>query len=431
MTTGPRYGWYGDDFTGASDTLATLTRAGLKALMFLGVPKPEHLARAGELDAVGIAGATRAMRPDEMAAELEPAGAFFAALGVRLLHYKVCSTFDSAPHVGNVAVAARTLGRHVPHPLLPIIGGQPSIGRYCAFSTLFAAAGTGGNVFRIDRHPTMARHPVTPMGEADLRLHLAAQGMTEIQGVHLPAYATGTAGLEARLAELGDAGAVLFDVTEANHLPLLGEMLWRRAQARPLLAIGASSVAEAVAGHWQGGAPLGAPPRLKPADGPLLVVAGSLSPVTARQVATATSFARMPLNGARLAADPAYGEERAVTLADLLSAGRSVLAWTAPDDAAAADTALSGTLAGRTAALLARVLERCPVRRVAVAGGDTSSRAMQALGLWGLTYVTAPDPGVALCRAHADDARRDGMELLLKGGQMGAPDLFERLLHGA
>ncbi len=431
MTPGPLYGWYGDDFTGASDTLATLTRAGLKALMFLGVPKPEHLARAGDLDAVGIAGATRAMGPGEMAAELEPAGAFFAALGVRLLHYKVCSTFDSAPHVGNVAVAARTLGRRFPNALLPLIGGQPSIGRYCAFSTLFAAAGTGGAVHRIDRHPTMARHPVTPMGEADLRLHLAAQGLGDVQGVHLPVYASGAAGLEARLAALGDAGPVLFDVTEAAHLPLIGAALWARAQAHPLLAIGASSVAEAVAVHWNAGAPLGAPPRLKPADGPLLVVAGSLSPVTARQVATATSFVRVPLDGARLAADPAYGEAQATALADHLAAGRSVLTWTAPDDAAAADTGLSGTLAVRTAALLARVLERNPVRRVAVAGGDTSSRAMQALGLWGLSYITAPDPGVALCRAHADDARLDGMELLLKGGQMGAPDLFERLRHGA
>ena len=431
MGQGPRYGWYGDDFTGASDTLATLTRAGLKALMFLGVPTAERLARGGDLDAVGIAGATRAMGPDEMAAELEPAGAFFAALGVRLLHYKVCSTFDSAPHMGNVAVAARTLGRHFAHPLLPLIGGQPSIGRYCAFSTLFAAAGTGGSVFRIDRHPTMARHPVTPMGEADLRLHLAAQGLGAVQGVHLPAYARGRAGLEARLAELGEAGPVLFDVTEPAHLPLLGAALWARAQALPLLAIGASSVAEAVAGHWNKGAPLCAPPVLKPAEGPLLVVAGSLSPVTARQVAAATSFARVPLDGARLAADPAYGADQAATLCALLAAGRSVLAWTAPDNAAAADTALSSALAGRTAALLARVLERSPVRRVAVAGGDTSSRAVQALGLWGLSYVTAPDPGVALCRAHADAPRLDGLEILLKGGQMGGPDLFERLLHGA
>lgn len=431
MGPAPRYGWYGDDFTGASDTLATLTRAGLKALMFLGVPRPEHLARAGELDAVGLAGATRAMGPDEMAAELEPAGAFFASLGVRLMHYKVCSTFDSAPHVGNVAVAARALGRHFPHPLLAILGGQPSIGRYCAFSTLFAAAGTGGAVHRIDRHPTMARHPVTPMGEADLRLHLAAQGLGPVQAVHLPAYAAGHAGLEAHLAGLSEAGPILFDVTEPAHLPLLGEALWSRAQARPMLAIGASSVAEAVAGHWSGGAALGAPPTLKPAEGPLLVVAGSLSPVTARQVAAATSFDRVPLDGARLAGDPAYGEERAAMLAGLLATGRSVLTWTAPEDAAAADTRLSAALAGRTAALLARVLERTPVRRVAVAGGDTSSRAMQALGLWGLSYVTAPDPGVALCRAHADTPRLDGLEILLKGGQMGGPDLFERLLHGA
>jgi 3-oxoisoapionate kinase len=37
---------------------------------------------------------------------------------------------------------------------------------------------------------------------------------------------------------------------------------------------------------------------------------------------------------------------------------------------------------------------------------------------------------VALTRLHADDAALDGLELMLKGGQMGPPDLFLRLLHG-
>jgi uncharacterized protein YgbK (DUF1537 family) len=35
---------------------------------------------------------------------------------------------------------------------------------------------------------------------------------------------------------------------------------------------------------------------------------------------------------------------------------------------------------------------------------------------------------VALTRAHSDDPALDGMELMLKGGQMGQEDLFELLL---
>ncbi|KAG1312899.1 hypothetical protein G6F62_014189 [Rhizopus arrhizus] len=74
--------------------------AGLRSLLFLGVPTPEQLRRAGPLDALGIAGAARAMAPDQMEAELRAVGRFMAGTGARVLHYKCCSTFDSAPHVG-------------------------------------------------------------------------------------------------------------------------------------------------------------------------------------------------------------------------------------------------------------------------------------------------------------------------------------------
>ena len=80
MGTRLRHTWYGDDFTGASDTLATLAGAGLRAMLFLGVPSPRHVAAAGPLDALGIAGAARAMDAAAMRAELEPVARFLASL---------------------------------------------------------------------------------------------------------------------------------------------------------------------------------------------------------------------------------------------------------------------------------------------------------------------------------------------------------------
>ena len=56
---------------------------------------------------------------------------------------------------------------------------------------------------------------------------------------------------------------------------------------------------------------------------------------------------------------------------------------------------------------------------------------MQAWQLWGLSYQATICPGVTLSRAHSPDPARDGLELMLKGGQMGGVDLFERLLGGA
>ena len=59
----PRYGWYGDDFTGATDTLATWAERGYRALLFLREPEAKHLAAVGPLDVIGMAGATRSLSP--------------------------------------------------------------------------------------------------------------------------------------------------------------------------------------------------------------------------------------------------------------------------------------------------------------------------------------------------------------------------------
>ncbi|WP_370363630.1 nucleotide-binding domain containing protein [Pandoraea sp. XY-2] len=71
-----------------------------------------------------------------------------------------------------------------------------------------------------------------------------------------------------------------------------------------------------------------------------------------------------------------------------------------------------------------------PVSRMAIAGGDTSSHGVRALDAWGLAYAGMVSPGAPLCRLRSDAPALDGMEILLKGGQMGGVDLFERLVRG-
>ncbi|HEY4372933.1 MAG TPA: four-carbon acid sugar kinase family protein [Burkholderiales bacterium] len=428
----PKIAWYGDDFTGATDTLLNAAGAGLRALLFTRIPTVEQLGRAGELEAIGIAGAARSMTPPQMAAALEPVGRFFAALEVPVLHYKVCSTFDSAPDVGNIAAAIHTLRAHVRNRFVPIVGGQPNIGRHCAFSNLYAAAGAGGTVYRIDRHPTMSRHPVTPMHEADLRLHFARLGLPGISGLHAPAYGEDDTALGNRLdaliaAATGDVAGVLLDLTEPAQLATIGRLIWSRAQRQRLLAIGPSSVVQALAAHWAPGAVAQTASAPAAPTTPVFVLAGSLSPVTARQIEAATSYLKLPLDAARLAAgDMAYRDTCIATALAHLRAGRPVLAGTALESGAAhADT---HAVALACAGLLKRLLSQMPLARVGIAGGDTSSHAVQALDLWGLSHVRTLGPGVALVRAHSDDAALDGMELMLKGGQMGQSDLFERLL---
>ncbi|QGZ65990.1 four-carbon acid sugar kinase family protein [Paraburkholderia acidisoli] len=428
----PEYAFYGDDFTGATDTLAQLSRAGLRTLLFLGIPDEWRLRHCGELDAIGIAGAARSMAPEAMRAELNAVGARFASLGVKLVHYKVCSTFDSAPQVGSIGVALQTLRAYCANPLRVIVGGQPDLRRYCVFGQLFAASGADERapVYRIDRHPTMRAHPVTPMHEADLRAHLREQGVKAVTSVDWRALALEAKALSAHVNDaLREApDALLFDVQDAAHLRAIGGVMRERAALAPLLAVGASSVAQA----WAHSAALhdhADTSAIGAAQGPVFVLAGSLSPRTAAQIEAANAYVRVRLDPARMTGD-AYLAAQIAAIGAELARGHHVLAYTDRTRVEGAASPADNALARACGALLDGVLKRASVRRVGVAGGDTSSFAVRALDAWALSYRATLAPGVALCRLHADDARLDGIELMLKGGQMGDVDLFARLARG-
>lgn len=437
MPPGLKYAWYGDDFTGASDTLATLAEAGLKALLFLDVPTAAQLLKASSPDAIGIAGAARSMTSEQMRHALAPVAHFFRACGAPVVHYKCCSTFDSAPQTGSIGEAVSLLNRELGERPAIIIGGQPSLGRYCAFGQLFAAAEANGPVYRIDRHPTMSRHPVTPMTEADLKLHLERQGLAPITSFDLRAYESAPenlgVALEARLAN-SQAQAVLMDVVRESQLGVIGGLIWQRALQAVQLCVGASSVAQALLDYW-------AIPRVMhsgqvaPASGPVLVLAGSMSPLTARQITAARCYQRLTLDPRRLAnSDAAYADNVELQIISALRSGRHVLAHTSPlpgqENAFAAARGNTKGLARACGRLLRRVLENTSVSRVGVAGGDTSSHAIQALEPTALEWLGRPAAGVALCRVHAEAGWLDGMEVMLKGGQMGEIDLFDKLVNG-
>ncbi len=439
--TRPRLGWYGDDFTGATDTLAETARAGLRSLLFLGVPTQEQLERAGPLDAIGIAGAARGMTPADMQAELRAVGRYMAGAGVRVLHYKCCSTFDSAPHVGSIGAAVRELRRHMPNPLVPIVGGQPSIGRYCSFAQLFARAGSAPEIHRIDRHPVMSAHPVTPMHEADLRLHLAAQGLADIRSLPHTAYprlrrAADAPLLDDWMNQVIDStdGPLLLDLVDEEQLAIIGRLIWRAASCLPLLAVGPSSVQQALARAMPTGGTSAAAAPLQAASGPVLAIAGSLSPVTARQIAACRQYQRQPLQAERLLRDPAYAAQQAQLAAATLAQGRNVLAHTdrpaqplAPHQTAATARA-TGQLVADTVRASAQAGAR--LSRIGIAGGDTSSQATLALGVWGLAFRCVLAPGVTVSLTRSDDPVTDGIELMLKGGQMGGDLLFDELASG-
>lgn len=439
MTSAPSILYYGDDFTGATDTLGTAARAGLHALLLLKTPDVARLAQLPALDVLGIAGAARALTPSEMRAELAPIAASFRTLGARVLHYKTCSTFDSAPDIDSIGEACGA----VDDPCTVILGGQPNIGRFCLFGNLFAAAGSGGEIFRIDRHPTMSRQPVTPMHEADLRLHLARQGLDGVRSIPFTFPVQDRAAVAHALeVARAETETVLFDIADAGQLAVIGDVLWSRADERTLLAVGPSSVVDALSsathhvqpegGAWQADTVANLASVVHSSPGPVLVLAASLSPVTARQVASSPSFDIVWLDAPVLARRGRTAiVSQAQEIASSLAAGRHVLACTR-GHSSMASTPLDAQLLARAGGdLLAAVLARVPLRRVGVAGGDTSSHGVMALDAWGLSYVADLGAGASRCCVHSDDTRLDDLEIMLKGGQMGTDDVFERLVHGA
>ena len=105
---------------------------------------------------------------------LPPVFRALAELKAPVSHYKVCSTLDSSPQVGSIGRAAELAAPILGGAWHPLVIGAPAIARYQAFGNLFAAAADGVR-YRLDRHPGMSRHPVTPMNEGDIRVHLGRQ----------------------------------------------------------------------------------------------------------------------------------------------------------------------------------------------------------------------------------------------------------------
>ncbi|MDX2153181.1 MAG: four-carbon acid sugar kinase family protein [Bryobacteraceae bacterium] len=409
-----RLAFYGDDFTGSTDAMESLSLAGLRTLLFLRPPPPGSLQG---VDVAGVAGNSRAMTPEQMEACLSQAFAGLDALGPRIVHYKVCSTFDSSPARGSIGRAIEIGRRVFGEAPVPVLAGAPMLGRYCAFGNLFARSGLDSPVHRLDRHPTMSRHPVTPMHEADLLRHLKEQ--TSLPAALVDLLDLEADDVEARYdAKAEGQGIVLLDVVRAAHLPVLGRLLDRG----PRFVVGSSCVGYALASHW--GTAARGYPFPEPVD-QLLVVSGSCSPVSNRQMehAIRSGFREVPLLPTERELSGVLRKTR-----EALEGGESVIVHTCrgPEDARL-DRALDGREIGdMLAALLSAVLEWRRPPRVVVVGGDTSAYVGSQLGIDSLEMIARIEPGGPLCRASGSGPV-DGLEIVFKGGQVGSIDYLERV----
>lgn len=457
--TSLRLAFYGDDFTGSTDALEVLAFAGLKCALFLKPPTAEELKSLGGYDAIGVAGDSRGMSPLEMDQELPFIFNALNDLGAKVVHYKVCSTFDSSPSVGSIGhamdIARLTFGSQ----LIPIVAGTPALSRYCVFGNLFARSGTDGLTYRIDRHPIMSVHPVTPMMEADMVVHLGQQTQMRIDKFTLPNFALGREACQSLFEATlnGDKDALLIDTTQKDHLTEVGGLLLHQAKLqKKSFVVGSSGVEYALTQCWTEQGEFSEKSTdfdsFETAD-QVLAISGSASALSAKQIDAAISagFADVAIDASALV-DPLRSEKASTALVEaslkLLAQGKSLILHTArgpkdPRIGALIDSLVDrgesreqaihagGRLLGiRLGEIVERILMEYPIYRLILSGGDTSSQITRVLAPDALEIEARLSPGAPLCRVISDKPHLKNLQIALKGGQMGDASYFVKALEG-
>ncbi|MBX2883680.1 MAG: hypothetical protein KTR32_27255 [Granulosicoccus sp.] len=443
----PLLTWFGDDFTGSAAVMEVLAFAGVPTVLFTDIPSDTLRARFADSRAIGIASTARSKNPEWMQSNLPRYLQWLHDCSAPILHYKICSTFDSAPEVGSIGQGIE-IGLAVRDSAgVPMITAAPDLRRYQAFGHLFA--GTSDGVWRLDRHPVMSRHPVTPMNESDLLRHLSHQSGLPSALIDLEMLAADAQdALENALA----SGAKILSIDTMDELSeeTVGRLLWKNRQQLAFV-VGSQGVEYALVRHWRA---IGLLSPVSPATSAgevaaIAAVSGSVSPTTADQLDYAASdgFELIEFPCASVvASDSEQARAEADAIAKGVAAaqrGASPLVYTArgPDDPAvdrfrralSSSRMDTGKANARIGEALGRVLDgvlrTSALRRAVISGGDTSGYAMKQLGLQALVALAPTIPGASICTGHGD-TEHDGLEIALKGGQMGSRDFFGWVRRG-
>jgi uncharacterized protein YgbK (DUF1537 family) len=412
-------GCIGDDYTGSSDLANALTRAGLRTLQTIGVPTDDlDLPPA---DAVVVALKSRSIPADAAVALARPARAWLKARGARHILFKVCSTFDSTDK-GNIGPVMDALRADEGGGMVLVNSAFPETRR-----TIYL-----GNLFVGDaplNESSLKDHPLNPMHDANLVRVLGRQSRTRIGLVPLPVVDQGEAAIAARMQALAASGygAAIIDCVLDRDLGPIG-----RAALKTALSVGASGMgiglARALIEAGQVTPAAASDLKFDPVGGPIAALSGSCSAATLDQVARAGAWAQvLRLDTAALVADPGEARRAVAWALPRLAQGPVLIASSAPPDQVQAVQARFGREAGGRAiedamAVIAQGLVDAGVRRLIVAGGETSGAVVDKLGLPAFAIGPEIAPGVPVLKTVG--GRGPDMVLALKSGNFGGPDFF-------
>lgn len=407
-----------DDFTGATDIASMLVQEGMRTVQLIGVPASGT--DTGDADAVVVALKSRTTAAADAVRRSLDALAWLQGRGATRFVQKYCSTFDSTAD-GNIGPVADAMLDRLASDVTLFCPAWPSNAR-----SIFK-----GHLFVGDRllHETEMRdHPLTPMTDSDLVRVLAAQTERKVGLLPYETVEEGGAAVGAAIARARADGIthLIADRTADRHLLALAE----GAADLPLIT-GGSGIAKGLPGLFRAEGRLAAradADALPGIEGLSAVISGSCSETTQDQVRRAAEH--MP----SLAIDPmalANGrDEAAHALAfarERLGDGPVLIYSSAPAERVAAiqrelGRAEAGALVEDAMARIARDLVAVGVRRLVVAGGETSGAVVEALGIEGLRIGAPIDPGVPWTVTLSEPP----LALALKSGKFGAPDFFTK-----
>lgn len=406
-----------DDFTGASDVASMLVRAGLRTVQVIGVPDGP----APEADAVVVALKSRTCPAPQAVQESLAALAWLQSGGACQFYFKYCSTFDSTAE-GNIGPVAEALMQALGTDFTIACPAFPENGRTVFRGHLFV-----GDQLLSDSG--MRHHPLTPMSDANLVNVLQAQVQGQVGLARYDTVARGAEALRARFAELRGQG-VRFAVVDAIDNDDLRTIAAACAEL-PLLTAG-SGVALGLPEVYaaQGWVKPDARAAALPAvGGRAAVLSGSCSQATNGQVQHWIAAGRpaLRIDPRELAAGQPLAEQ---AIAWVLAQDEPALVYATsqPEDVRAIQAELgverAGQLVEHCLAQIAHGLAENGVRRLVVAGGETSGAVVQALGVTQLRIGATIDPGVPWTQVEGRP-----LLLALKSGNFGTVDFFSKALQ--
>ena len=443
-------GFYGDDFSGTTATAETLTQSEVPTVIFTNPPSPSYLKRHfPRVRAVGILGTARTLSADVIKQALTPAFLVMQSYRAPIYLYKVCSTFDSSVRVGNIGQAIE-LGRKIFSPeFVPVLAAAPKLGRHTVFGNHFAAVGSG-EIFRLDRHPSMSKHPVTPMQEADLCRHLAQQTELRIGLINILDINAGPARINSQIDKFVAAGLpiILFDcISDRDLNTVCGTIFRRTSKIKPLFLVGSQELGYGLAAACKKAGLLPERGKMRLPDkagkdkGPLLVLSGSCATVTGDQIrwARKNGFVDVAVDPRDLldSDNQVAAKQKIVGRAlKALANGHSVILHTAigpQDDRIKAmeemtaklsltDTEANETLGDELGDMARDIVGNSQVKRLVIAGGDTAGRIQQFLQIEALQVSKPIGIAAPLCYVYSKQPGLNGLEMAFKGGQIGSKD---------